>query len=65
MSEIEDLKKLVSNLTSKVEALESKLLAKTGLKPAVDLPKSIRMVLIGPPGAGKLYQLCGFCCAFV
>lgn len=55
MSEIDNLKKLVSSLTDKVEALESKLLEKAGLQPAVNVPKSIRMVLIGPPGAGKFF----------
>ncbi|KAF5099487.1 hypothetical protein D0Z00_001619 [Geotrichum galactomycetum] len=49
MSEIEELKKLVHKLTDRIHALESK----AGLTPAVEVPKSIRMVLIGPPGAGK------------
>ena len=49
MSEVEELKKLVNKLTDRIQTLESK----AGLKPAVEVPKSIRMVLIGPPGAGK------------
>lgn len=48
MSTVEELKNLVKKLQERITTLEEK----TGLKP-VDVPKSIRMVLIGPPGAGK------------
>lgn len=47
MSTVEELKELVHNLQSRIVQLEQK----NGLAPVV--PKSIRMVLIGPPGAGK------------
>lgn len=48
MGEIEELKKLVEKLHTRIQSLE----AKAGLGPAADIPKSVRMVLIGPPGAG-------------
>lgn len=44
---VEELKSVVSKLQDRIQQLESK----AGLIP--DVPKSIRMVLIGPPGAGK------------
>lgn len=47
MPSIEDLQQLVQKLNSRIEQLERK----AGLLPEV--PKSIKMVLIGPPGAGK------------
>lgn len=47
MSSIEELKDLVHKLQDRITHLEQK----SGLVPIV--PKSIRMVLIGPPGAGK------------
>lgn len=47
MSTVEELKKLVHNLQERIVQLEQQ----SGLLPVV--PKSIRMVLIGPPGAGK------------
>ncbi|WPK24814.1 hypothetical protein PUMCH_002105 [Australozyma saopauloensis] len=43
----EELKSIVNKLQDRIHALEQK----AGLVPNV--PKSIRMVLIGPPGAGK------------
>lgn len=43
----DDLKQLVSKLTDRIQQLEKK----AGIVP--DVPESIRMVLIGPPGAGK------------
>lgn len=43
----EDLKQLVTKLQDRIEHLEKK----AGIVPNV--PESIRMVLIGPPGAGK------------
>ncbi|CAN6636701.1 adenylate kinase [Trichomonascus vanleenenianus] len=50
MSEVEELKKLVSQLKSRVEHLEKK----SGVAAsAVAVPPALRMVLIGPPGAGK------------
>ncbi|EEQ41359.1 putative adenylate kinase [Clavispora lusitaniae] len=44
---VEDLKSVVEKLQDRIQTLEKK----AGLVPNV--PKSIRMVLIGPPGAGK------------
>ncbi|ODQ82393.1 hypothetical protein BABINDRAFT_158997 [Babjeviella inositovora NRRL Y-12698] len=44
---VEELKKTVSKLQERITALEKQ----AGIIPQV--PKSIRMVLIGPPGAGK------------
>lgn len=44
---VEELKSLVNKLEDRVHSLE----AKAGLVP--QLPPAIRMVLIGPPGAGK------------
>lgn len=44
---VEDLKSVINKLQDRIHALEKK----AGLVP--DVPKSIRMVLIGPPGAGK------------
>lgn len=44
---VEDLKATVAKLQDRIHQLEQK----AGLVPSV--PKSIRMVLIGPPGAGK------------
>lgn len=54
MSEIEHLKQIVANLSTKIETLEAQLKDKVSgiTSPAVQVPKSIRMVLIGPPGAG-------------
>lgn len=49
MSTIEDLKKTVERLAARVHELEASAKAKI----APQVPKSIRMVLIGPPGAGK------------
>lgn len=49
MSTIEDLKKTVERLATRVHELEAS--AKARIAPQV--PQSIRMVLIGPPGAGK------------
>ncbi|AOW01021.1 uncharacterized protein YALI1_B01136g [Yarrowia lipolytica] len=49
MSTIEDLKATVERLAAQVHELEAS--AKSKIAPEV--PKSIRMVLIGPPGAGK------------
>lgn len=52
MSTIEELKATVEKLAARVHELEASAKAKiTGQ--AVQVPKSIRMVLIGPPGAGK------------
>ncbi|CDR47595.1 CYFA0S34e00342g1_1 [Cyberlindnera fabianii] len=47
MSSVEELKDVVHKLQERIQHLEQK----AGLVPVV--PKSIRMVLIGPPGAGK------------
>ncbi|GMM38788.1 adenylate kinase [Saccharomycopsis crataegensis] len=47
MSTVEELKEVVDKLQSRIHQLEQK----AGIIPAV--PKSIRMILIGPPGAGK------------
>jgi adenylate kinase len=47
MSGVEELKELVHKLQDRIHHLEQK----AGLVPVI--PKSIRMVLIGPPGAGK------------
>lgn len=44
---VEDLKSVINKLQDRIHALEKK----AGIIP--DVPKSIRMVLIGPPGAGK------------
>lgn len=44
---VEELKSIVTKLENRIHQLESK----AGLVP--EIPKSIRMVLIGPPGAGK------------
>lgn len=44
---IEDLKNTVTKLQERIQELEKK----AGIIP--DVPKSVRMVLIGPPGAGK------------
>lgn len=44
---VEELKALINKLQDRIHALEKQ----AGLVP--DVPKSIRMVLIGPPGAGK------------
>ncbi|KAH3680648.1 hypothetical protein WICMUC_000205 [Wickerhamomyces mucosus] len=53
MSSVEELKDLVKNLQSRVVQLEQQSgITKTTTSP-VAIPKSIRMVLIGPPGAGK------------
>lgn len=44
---VEDLKETISKLHDRISSLEKR----AGIIP--DIPKSIRMVLIGPPGAGK------------
>lgn len=49
MADIEHLKDLVAKLSARIHTLE----AKAGLGPSVQVPESVRMVLIGPPGAGK------------
>ncbi|VVT44258.1 uncharacterized protein SAPINGB_P000356 [Magnusiomyces paraingens] len=55
MSQPEELKKIIADLEAKVSSLESQLKEKADalFHPAAQVPKSIRMVLIGPPGAGK------------
>ncbi len=47
MSEVAELKKQLAALQLRIDTLEQK----AGL---AHIPKSIRMVLIGPPGAGTL-----------
>lgn len=49
MSDVSELKNVVKKLEAKVADLESKL----GVKSSSDDSYSLRMVLIGPPGAGK------------
>lgn len=44
---VEELKNVINKLHDRIQTLEKK----AGIVP--DVPKSIRMVLIGPPGAGK------------
>ncbi|KAK9473958.1 adenylate kinase [Dipodascopsis tothii] len=51
-NEIEDLKQIVETLKSRVEYLEKKV-GSPAATASVNVPKSIRMVLMGPPGAGK------------
>lgn len=50
MGEVEDLKNVVNQLKNRVESLEKS----AGITDAAkSLPPALRMVLIGPPGAGK------------
>jgi adenylate kinase len=46
--EINELKDLVGQISSRIDALEKKL-----VKPSSEPTESVRMILIGPPGAGK------------
>lgn len=50
-SQIEELKSYIEKLESRITQLESSV--GSPKKQPFELPKSIRMILIGPPGAGK------------
>lgn len=49
---VSDLKDLVSQLETRVRQLESRF-GDGEVKPQTDKPPSMRMILMGPPGAGK------------
>ncbi|KAG0339811.1 hypothetical protein BG000_001278 [Podila horticola] len=51
-SPLSDIKNLLKELHEKVDRLEAKVEAKVESKVAAE-PKTLRMILIGPPGAGK------------
>lgn len=54
----EDLHELVNRLEARVKQLEEKLHEAAGGAPKpVGDSKGVRMILMGPPGAGKLLQL--------
>ncbi|KAK8171040.1 adenylate kinase [Phyllosticta citrichinensis] len=50
-SAVDDLKSLVLRLEDRISVLESKMEGNTGSTPA--LTQTMRMILMGPPGAGK------------
>jgi hypothetical protein len=50
--ELEYLKSLRTRLQAKIDELEKKV--KSALPPPVTNEKELRMILMGPPGAGKL-----------
>lgn len=52
-NELEYLKSLVSQLNAKIEALEGKTKAAVdAAKKPFEPAKELRMILVGPPGAG-------------
>ena len=54
---VEGLRDLVKKLESRVEQLEAKLEQTTGSPPRPKPPTNgIRMILMGPPGAGMIWQ---------
>lgn len=54
MSDVNELKNLVNKLQSRIETLEQSAgITKDAKATTAALPPSLRMVLIGPPGAGK------------
>ena len=55
---VDALRELVNKLETRVEQLEAKLNAANGEEPRSEKPsESIRMILMGPPGAGMLILL--------
>lgn len=57
---VQSLHDLVNKLESRVKQLEEKLhLASGGAAPAPT--ESVRMILMGPPGAGEFNHICGLC----
>jgi len=54
MASVDELKKLVSRLESRIEQLESKITGHGGSSASED---GMRMVIMGPPGAGMLFCL--------
>jgi adenylate kinase len=49
MASVDELKKLVSRLESRIEQLESKITGHGGAEKTED---GMRMIIMGPPGAG-------------
>lgn len=49
MASVDELKKLVSRLESRIEQLESKITGHGGAEKSED---GMRMIIMGPPGAG-------------
>ena len=54
-SEVEYLKSLVSQLNEKIKTLESAALEK--VKPTPSPAEQLRMILVGPPGAGTFLYI--------
>jgi len=54
MASVDELKKLVSRLESRIEQLESKITGQGGSSASED---GMRMIIMGPPGAGMLFCL--------
>jgi adenylate kinase len=54
MASVDELKKLVSRLESRIEQLETKITGQGGSSASED---GMRMIIMGPPGAGTLFCL--------
>ncbi|KAF1961486.1 adenylate kinase [Byssothecium circinans] len=52
-SAVDDLKSTIARLESRIVDLEHKLAGGSGSAPSSSAEESVRMILIGPPGAGK------------
>lgn len=56
---VDNLKDLVSKLESRVAQLEARLSGDGGAAKASSMTESMRIILMGPPGAGMKRQLSG------
>ena len=54
---VDGLKDMVHQLQSRVEYLEGKLQHSAGLDPTRRPAQPMRMILMGPPGAGTIWSL--------
>lgn len=54
---VEDLKAQIANLQARVERLESEKHGNAGSTSSTS-SEAMRMILIGPPGAGMVFSLC-------
>jgi adenylate kinase len=51
---VDDLKSTVNRLEKRIAELENRLSGQSGGEPAS--AESVRMILMGPPGAGELFR---------
>lgn len=57
---VESLKGVIDKLEKRIEDLEARLRQASGEKPQAQ-PGQIRLVIMGPPGAGKILKLPPLC----